>query len=1465
MFYRSISAFIAVAFLTTTIVPRGLGLSVVEAYGQSVAPQTVLSLPVPGTMVGLSENFTPTMIKGMTIHPENPLQFNFIVDTGDTGMQQGRVLENEATKLVKYFLASLTVPENEMWVNLSPYEENRIIADGLGNTEMGRDMLAQDYLLKQLTSSLMYPEDELGAVFWERVYARAQEEFGTTDIPMNTFNKIWIVPEKAVVFEDEKTSSTYVLESHLKVMLEEDYVDVSNNVGAGLASARNNEGGGKPLPYNNSNNISTPIIRDILLPEIEREVNEGKTFANLRQIYNSMILATWYKQNLKESLLGKIYMDQNKTKGIDIEDKQITQKIYDQYIASFKKGVYDYIREEYDSNTQEIIPRKYFSGGILGAVMNKDFSMVVLKDRSDIDKSVFSDNPQFSAMFDFAELGADSAQMSIIKKGLNLVLRRDGKNGGSIMENDVKSVDKYDAEKTTYNERIWGFWRAIEASQEKHAEGFQGYKYNGLKDDYKRALKAKRLMKSLLNKIIKKANKGIIRQDLEMAELVMNHAYFLSFWWGIESTEEAVRVMKVWVNLEEAIAKAGVGKIITIDLIKKFINNQYRLIPTDRPEPPYFGAKNFERKYVHYIDTGETKEYGQPMETWSLKPELNKKTSYVVDGGQKGFERPYENFIEEYEYPFRRLEPLIDMIKNGMVKKNPEKINAFFGETIIEKSSVTEIDGNAQKLLSGQAEKEPDSSMMVDKVGKEKKALFKKAEGKLLEFKEALDEVKGENSWDEWEVVSVSSSNPSYVGLVRKKKIEEGFHEGLIIYQGKDSFFVKSGIVKISQKQSMLVFIDPMIKEPKIWYEGKELTKDIVLKKGAEFFSLEHQAEQKEIKEIVRRLESGEILQALQKYEMLFSKKSFRRVKKFFQSDVKVYDLKHNAEDIGYFLVSFIEALRVNYGEGFVYPRYVTLNFGSIQLDEDFMRDFRKGVEKLLSSKSNQLAFVAEEGYFSVGIDSLNDEIIEDILNSFFLKILSRVKDLQKKNKFQLNENSGIDYFIAKNNLKNMIAGLYYNDSDEETLDRYVMTKDQYKKRRYEDQDMVIVSSDGVTEDLKKALLNLHKKNFEEAVGGFKIRGSNIDQILEKLRKFDLDFKTLTDDFGNIISFMEDLKKHNFAMMTEKKEDAARAVKEIEIEEGDESMMAGKVLVVDNDASDKKKLIEKLRSGGYEDILEAKDGNEALEILRKYGKDIGKVISDWEMPGMDGIALAQEMQKEEAFSEIPFILISNSIIVESAFIKKSKFIIDEGIDGNIVNAFFDEMEKKGYVYIDRGNVLDTGKFNGLTDQFKEDFSEYENLLPKFSEILSDNIAEEKEKLKNQFTRLDIEFPDEKIDRIFNKNLLRLSDHGFFENDDKSMASNEKPLGGINLDPAMLDLQIKRDGNGVPLPVSEQDFSMMRIEGVLPIIINVTPVSIPGLLGFVDTEAPVTGCPSDSESMDCDRALISIKPEEEVVL
>src|SRR3989338_1687995 len=135
--HKILSSFIAVTFITSLVTPPRFTYA-----------QTILNLPAPGTMLSTTTGYTPLLMEGLTLYPDNPLKFDFIFDRGDSKLD-GAPLKEEATRLIKYFLAGLTTPESEMWVNLSPYEKDRIIPEAFGQTEMGRDLLAQDYILKQ--------------------------------------------------------------------------------------------------------------------------------------------------------------------------------------------------------------------------------------------------------------------------------------------------------------------------------------------------------------------------------------------------------------------------------------------------------------------------------------------------------------------------------------------------------------------------------------------------------------------------------------------------------------------------------------------------------------------------------------------------------------------------------------------------------------------------------------------------------------------------------------------------------------------------------------------------------------------------------------------------------------------------------------------------------------------------------------------------------------------------------------------------------------------------------------------------------------------------------------------------------------------------------------------------------------------------------------------------------------------
>ena len=71
--------------------------------------------------------------------------------------------------------------------------------------------------------------------------------------------------------------------------------------------------------------------------------------------------------------------------------------------------------------------------------------------------------------------------------------------------------------------------------------------------------------------------------------------------------------------------------------------------------------------------------------------------------------------------------------------------------------------------------------------------------------------------------------------------------------------------------------------------------------------------------------------------------------------------------------------------------------------------------------------------------------------------------------------------------------------------------------------------------------------------------------------------------------------------------------------------------------------------------------------------------------------------------------------------------------------------------------------------------------------------------------------------------------------ESSPAEDGLTRGGIDFTSPWLNLQIKRDGNGVPLPVNQQPLETMTIEGFVPVILQMTPVNLPLLLGLNEPE------------------------------
>lgn len=85
--------------------------------------------------------------------------------------------------------------------------------------------------------------------------------------------------------------------------------------------------------------------------------------------------------------------------------------------------------------------------------------------------------------------------------------------------------------------------------------------------------------------------------------------------------------------------------------------------------------------------------------------------------------------------------------------------------------------------------------------------------------------------------------------------------------------------------------------------------------------------------------------------------------------------------------------------------------------------------------------------------------------------------------------------------------------------------------------------------------------------------------------------------------------------------------------------MSKNVLVVDDSAMMRKIVIKNLRECGFDvTVIEAGDGVEGLEKFKAGG--IACVLSDWNMPNMDGLTMVKEIRKLDPQKIVPIIMIT---------------------------------------------------------------------------------------------------------------------------------------------------------------------------------------------------------------------------------
>ncbi|GEM_PF-3441574 len=294
------------------------------------------------------EKFRPVHLRYFSYNPSTD-QVRLLLDKGDV-QSLDQVATKESTQvLMKYFLIGISLPNEKFWVNLRPDASERIIDPVLEQTDLGKVLLAADVQLKKDTAKYTNPETPTGKEYWDKVYKKAGELFGSEQITIPTLTRPWIVPNEVII--RESADSAYIYKATMKVMLEQDHLKNSDMYAF-------NDPRMKAL-----NEYSSQLIRELIIPQLTKEVNNSKKYSDLRQVFYSLVMARWFKLHFKGAQ-GKYaqMIDKGKMTGLASTQSWSKDTYFQQYKESFDKGEYN-VKAVASTVSGQVI-RTYVSGGV---------------------------------------------------------------------------------------------------------------------------------------------------------------------------------------------------------------------------------------------------------------------------------------------------------------------------------------------------------------------------------------------------------------------------------------------------------------------------------------------------------------------------------------------------------------------------------------------------------------------------------------------------------------------------------------------------------------------------------------------------------------------------------------------------------------------------------------------------------------------------------------------------------------------------------------------------------------------------------------------------------------------------------------------------------------------------------------------------------------------------------------------
>jgi two-component system chemotaxis response regulator CheY len=87
-----------------------------------------------------------------------------------------------------------------------------------------------------------------------------------------------------------------------------------------------------------------------------------------------------------------------------------------------------------------------------------------------------------------------------------------------------------------------------------------------------------------------------------------------------------------------------------------------------------------------------------------------------------------------------------------------------------------------------------------------------------------------------------------------------------------------------------------------------------------------------------------------------------------------------------------------------------------------------------------------------------------------------------------------------------------------------------------------------------------------------------------------------------------------------------------------------KILAVDDSPTMRRIIINTLKRAGFNNVVEATDGRDALAKMKVEKVDF--VITDWNMPEMDGLAFVTNLRSSAEYKTLPVLMVTTRSVKE---------------------------------------------------------------------------------------------------------------------------------------------------------------------------------------------------------------------------